>query len=225
MNSRIAENVAAVRQRIADAAARAGRRAEDVRLVAVTKTVEPERIAEAVAAGLTEFGENYVQEARRKISVVSGLTQVPLLWHLIGHLQSNKAKYSVELFSLIHSVHNYQLAQELGKQAEKRGKTQSVLIEVNLAEDPNRTGIAPGEAYALAEQVAAVPGLRLLGLMGMAPFGEDARPFFARLRTLWEALPPANREALSMGMSGDFEAAIAEGATLVRIGTAIFGRR
>lgn len=224
----IAENVAAVRARIADAALRAGRRAEDIRLVAVTKRVTPERVAEAVAAGVAEFGENYVQEAREKIPALAILTGQALVWHLIGHLQSNKAKYSVELFSLIHSVDNYQLAQELGKQAVKKGKIQEVLVEVNLAGGENRAGVLPGEALKLAEQVATIEGLALQGFMGMAPFGENAeaaRPHFNRLRVLWEQLPAESGKVLSMGMSGDFEIAVEEGATLVRVGTALFGPR
>jgi len=228
----IAERLAAVRGRIADAARRSGQSESNVRLVAVTKTVAPGRVAEAVAAGITDLGENYVQEARTKIPVVArlvgdGETGVPA-WHLIGHLQSNKAKYSVTLFSLIQSVDNYQLAQELAKQAAKKGKTQAVLIEVNLAGVAERAGVLPGEALALAEQVARTPNLELRGLMGMAPFGEDpeqARPYFARLRGLFDQLPEVNRRTLSMGMSGDFEVAVEEGATLVRIGTALFGRR
>ncbi len=224
----IAERVRVVQKRIANAAAGAARRPDAVRLVAVTKTVSAARVAAVIAAGVTNVGENYVQEARAKIPEVNALTNTEAVWHLIGHLQRNKAKYCAELFSLVQSVDNYQLAQELGRQAMKQGKTQAVLVEVNLAEQSERSGVRPDDALALCERVAAVPGVELQGLMGMAPFfneGAPARPFFARLRGLFERLEPANRRTLSMGMSGDFEAAIAEGATLVRIGTALFGQR
>ncbi len=226
--SSVAQNIRVVQERIAAAAARAGRAADSVRLVAVTKTVGPARVAEAVAAGVTDLGENFLQEAPAKIPPVSTLTATPVRWHRIGHLQSNKARLSVEAFFLVQTVDNCHLAQELGKQVSKRGKMQPVLIEVNLAGGANRAGVPPGEALALAEQVAAVPGLSLQGFLGMAPFGEraeDARPHFARLRELFEGLPAENRRVLSMGMSGDFEVAVEEGATLVRIGTALFGRR
>ena len=225
----IAERVRVVRTRIANAAAGAARPADAVRLVAVTKTVSAARVAAVIAAGVTDVGENYVQEARAKIPAVAALTNTEVTWHLIGHLQRNKAKYCAGLFSLIQSVDNYQLAQELGRQTMKQGKTQPVLVEVNLAELPERSGVRPNDALTLCEQVAAIPGLALRGLMGMAPFfaegGSPARPYFARLRGLFEQLEPDNRQTLSMGMSGDFEAAIAEGATLVRVGTALFGKR
>ena len=225
----IAENLALVRARIAAAARRAGRSPEDIRLVAVSKKMPPERILAAVAAGVQDFGENYVQEAQVKIQAVQNQTNVPINWHMIGHLQSNKAKYSVSLFSFIHSVDNLRLAQEIGKQSVKIGKEQLVLIEVNLAGGENRAGVAPEETLALAEGVAQIPGVRLCGLMGIAPFGgspEEARPHFRRLRTLFDSLPdPQHRRTLSMGMSADFEVAIEEGANLVRVGTAIFGKR
>lgn len=212
------------------AAVRAGRVPSSVRLVAVTKTVEPARVAEAVAAGATYLGENYVQEARAKIPDVAALLpqEHALDWHFIGRLQSNKAKYSVEMFSLIHSVDRFELAQEIGRQASKRGKKQDILIEVNLTGDPGRAGILLGEALPLAEMASQVPGLRLRGLMGMAAYGDTAgasRPAFRALKTLWDALPEECRYELSMGMSNDFEVGIEEGATLVRVGTALFGAR
>ena len=226
----IADRITRVRERIASAARRAGRpdTADPVRLVAVTKRVNAVQVAEALAAGVSDLGENYVQEARAKIPEVVAAGSRNASWHLIGHLQSNKAKYSVELFSLIHSVDNYQLAQELGKQAVKRAQTQAILLEVNLTGGQQRAGVSPAEALHLAEQVAGIPGVALQGFMGMAPpveNPEEARPYFAGLRTLWERLPEENRQILSMGMSGDFEAAIEEGATMVRIGTALFGPR
>lgn len=222
--SDIAANVAAVRARIAAATKRAGRPTDSVRLLAVTKMQPAARVAAVVAAGVSDLGENYVQEARDKIPLVPFAPT----WHLVGHLQRNKANISVELFSLIHSVDKYQLAQELGKHASKKGETQNVLVEVNLVGDPTRPGVTSEGALALAEQVAGTPGLNLHGMMGMAPFDPDpelARPYFARLRALWEQLPEVNRQTLSMGMSGDFEVAVEEGATLVRIGTALFGAR
>jgi pyridoxal phosphate enzyme (YggS family) len=223
----IAANLASVQERLARAAERSRRRPEDVTLIAVTKTVEASRVREAMAAGLRDFGENYIQEARAKIPEVAEVPDT-IFWHFIGHLQSNKAKYSVELFSLIHSVDNYQLAQEIDKHASKRGKTQAVLLEVNLSGDPERAGVAPEMLLPLVEKITALPGIYLRGLMGMAPLtgeAEGARPHFVRLRRLWESLPEENRQILSMGMSGDFEIAVEEGATHVRIGTALFGRR
>jgi hypothetical protein len=223
-------NMALIRERMARAAERVGRTPEAVRLVGVTKTVDVERIAAAVRAGVTEFGENYVQEARSKIPTVNAaLKPGPSpVWHLIGHLQSNKAKHSVALFSLIHSVDNLSLAQEIGRQAAKIGKIQRVLIEVNLAGDEARAGVPLEATLQLADQVAQTPHLELRGLMGIAPYGPDAeaaRPYFRSLYQMWERLPDAHRHELSMGMSGDFEVAIEEGATLVRIGTALFGSR
>ena len=227
----INRRIAAVRERIAAAAHRANRSPETITLCAVTKTVSAGRVAAAFRAGLRDFGENYVQEAREKIPAVEqalAADDEKPIWHLIGHLQSNKAKYSVDLFSHIQSVDNYSLAQEIAKQAAKKEKIQSILLEVNLARDPARAGILPEDALTLAEQVIALPALSLEGLMGMAPFfreSEAARPFFQELRRLYEKLPETNRRILSMGMSGDFEIAIEEGATLVRIGTALFGTR
>jgi pyridoxal phosphate enzyme (YggS family) len=227
-DSQIADNVARVRERIAVSSQRAGRAPDSVRLIAVTKTIATEQVFAAFRAGVTDLGENYVQEAMAKIPAVEAELGQPPTWHFIGHLQSNKAKYSVQLFSLIHSVDNYHLAQEIGKQASKRGKTQAVLVEVNLAADSGRAGVPAEAVLDMAARVAAVPGVELQGLMGMAPItgaAEGARPFFRQLRQIWEQIPVANRRILSMGMSGDFEVAVEEGATHVRIGTALFGQR
>ncbi len=180
----------------------------------------------AWAAGVREFGENYVQEARDKCAQLSDLSE--LRWHLIGSLQSNKARLAVSLFEMVQTVDRLSLAQALSRAAVERQKELSVLVEVNLAGSANRAGVAEAEALALCEQVSALPNLRLCGFMGMAPLCADVeatRPHFARLRQLFEGLPDSKRQVLSMGMSGDFEAAIAEGATLVRIGTALFGQR
>ncbi len=215
-----------VRERIAEAAGRAGRSPEEITLVGVSKRHPVETVRAAWDAGIREFGENYVQEAREKCVALTELSG--LRWHLIGGLQSNKARLAVSLFDTVQTVDRLSLAQVLSLEAGKLDKQLSVLVEVNLAGRAVRAGVAEAETRELCEQVAALPHLRLNGLMGIAPLGESpevARPYFARLRQLFEALPHANRKVLSMGMSGDFETAIEEGATLVRIGTALFGER
>ena len=224
----IAENIGRVRERMAQAAERSGRNPENICLIGVSKTRTVDEIGAAQAAGVTDFGENYIQEARTKIAAVNDSAKSLPTWHFIGHLQSNKAKYSVELFSVIQTVDNYQLAQELSKQAAKQSKTQMVLIEVNLTGEAARAGVPADNAIELAAQIAGLPNLHLQGLMGMAALtseAEGARPYFQTLCRLWESLPVANRHILSMGMSNDFEVAIEEGATHIRIGTALFGPR
>jgi len=221
----IGANVARVRERIAAAAARSGRRPEDVLLVAVSKTVGPDRIREAVACGLQTFGENRVQEAREKVPQVPGVS-----WHLIGSLQRNKVKEALRLFQVIHSVDSRVLAEDLSRRAlEDPGRPVEVLLEVNISREPQKHGVAPEAAAALTAAALALPGMRLRGLMGMAPLGaapEDARPFFRGLRELRdrlrEAAPDAALTDLSMGMTDDFEVAIEEGSTMVRIGRALF---
>lgn len=212
---------------------RAGRSPEEVKLVAVTKTVEIERIIEAIDAGLRVFGENRVQEAQKKIQDLRFKIQNKLQWHLIGHLQRNKAKYAVQLFDLIHSVDSIGLAEELNRQAEKIGKIQSILVQVKLSEEDTKHGIEEEDLVSLIERIRDLKNLRLEGLMTMPPYFEDiemVRPYFRRLRELRDTINSSHitnnalRE-LSMGMSHDFEVAIEEGATLVRIGTAIFGER
>jgi len=225
----IAENLRSVQDRIAAAAKRAGRDPSSVRLVTVTKTIGFDRIREAVTAGAAILGENRVQEAKEKIEALGNRAT----WHLIGHLQTNKAKYAVKLFDLIHSVDNIELARELDRQAGKIGKKQNVLIEVNIAGEASKAGMAVREAPALAREVARLRNLAVQGLMTMPPFSEDpeaSRPYFRVLRELAETIARENvsglsMRELSMGMSGDFEVAIEEGATLVRVGTAIFGTR
>jgi PLP dependent protein len=222
-------NLEEIRQRLGDAAIRAGRDPREVRLVAVTKTVGIERLKEAVAAGQSLFGENYVQEARAKIAALGpGLT-----WHFIGHLQSNKARPAVELFDLIHSVDRLSLAQALEQAAARLGKVQDILLQVNLAGEETKSGSAPANVQALLEEISRMSHLRVLGLMTMPPWFDDperVRPYFRALRELRDRLRGLQLEdgdlsELSMGMTGDFEAAVSEGATLVRIGTAIFGPR
>jgi PLP dependent protein len=219
-----------IRDRIRSAALAAGRRPESVRLVAVSKTVPAERVREAVAAGLPLLGENYIQEAREKIEALADLA---VSWHFIGHLQSNKAKYAVRLFDMIHSVDSLKLARELDKQAAKNGKVQDILIQINTGKEASKSGVYAEEALNLVRQAGRLEHLHVKGLMTLPPYfnaPEKVRPYFRALRELRdrirdEALPGVSMDELSMGMTGDFEAAIQEGATLVRIGTAIFGER
>lgn len=222
--SDVAENLSRVKERIAQAAVRAGRSAESIKLVAVTKTVDAQRIREAIAAGVTDIGENYVQEAEAKWREIDDAAN----WHFIGHLQRNKARAAVKFFSLIQSVDSMDLAEEIGRRAAKLEKTQDVLVEVRISEEATKFGVEPEEAVSFAGKIAEVEGLRVLGLMGMAPFlpdPEDSRPYFATLRKIWDKLPEEQRLYLSMGMTADFQVAIEEGANMVRIGTAIFGPR
>ena len=219
--SDIAENIARLQQRIATAAQRAGRNLDEVTLIAVTKTVEPDRIEQAVAAGLTVLGESKVQEARAKIPVISSRAH----WHMIGHLQTNKARDAVECFELIHSVDTVKLAAELSRCAERAGKTQAILLEVNVSGEATKFGFKADALEDALAQVNSLPRLEVKGLMTIAPYVEDvekARPYFRRLRELRDSL---GLRHLSMGMTHDFEVAIEEGATMVRIGTAIFGER
>jgi len=217
----IRANLERVRDAILRACERAGRSAGDVLLIAVSKTVEVERIRAAVAAGVTALGENRVQEAREKIEALGR----PVPWHLIGSLQSNKAKDAARLFDWIHSVDRAELAQELSRRAHALGRALNVLIQVNVGDEPQKGGVAPGELKALLDQIAGLEHLRVRGLMALppaAPNAEAARPHFRRLRELRDAV---GLEHLSMGMSADFEVAIEEGATMVRVGTAVFGPR
>jgi pyridoxal phosphate enzyme (YggS family) len=219
-----------IRERINKTATACGRDPETVRLVAVSKTIPPKRVKEAIDAGVTILGENYIQEAREKINALSSYT---VSWHFIGHLQSNKAKYAVRLFDLIHSLDSFKLARELDKQAKKINKVQEVLIQVNIGEESSKSGIYKQNTIELIEAIGYLENLSVKGLMTVPPFfdaPEKVRPFFADLRSLRDHIKNANlpnitMAELSMGMTGDFEAAIEEGATLVRIGTAIFGKR
>jgi pyridoxal phosphate enzyme (YggS family) len=210
-----------VRERIARAAERAGRRPEDVLLIGVSKTVEPARIREAVAAGVPALGENRVQEARAKIAELG--RAVP--WHLVGQLQTNKAKDAVELFDLIHSVDRLELARELDNRSRQRGRPVESLVQVNVAGEVSKGGVAPEELGNLLDAVTKLDHVRVRGLMAIPPEArdpEDARVWFRALAKLGVR---HGLGELSMGMSGDFEAAIEEGATMVRVGTAIFGPR
>ncbi len=226
----IRENVARVQERIDAACRRSGRRTEDVKLVAISKTMPPELIRAAYDAGLREFGENRVQEAKAKRPALADLTAT---WHLVGPLQSNKAKPARELFHWIHSVDSLWLAEKLAQAAPCSSDRLPVLLEVNLGEEAAKSGVRAQEVAPLAEQVARLETLDLRGLMAVPPFFENAeqvRPYFRRLRELAmeiasRKLPKVSMQELSMGMSHDFEAAIEEGATMVRVGTAIFGPR
>jgi hypothetical protein len=225
----IADNLAAVQERIRQAAKRAGRDPAAVRLVAVSKTRPAEDIVLAAQAGQWLFGENYVQELVAKAVAV----QQPVEWHVIGHLQSNKVRQLAGLVTMIHSVDRLSLAEEISRQWARLGSSCAILVQVNLAKEATKSGASTDEALALVRQVAALPHLRVRGLMTMPPFFDDpegARPYFRQLRLLAEqveaaAIPGVEMAELSMGMSGDFEVAIEEGATLVRVGTAIFGER
>jgi pyridoxal phosphate enzyme (YggS family) len=225
----IAESIKHVQDRIAAAAKRAGRDPSTIKLIAVTKTVDIERIREAVAAGAQILGENRVQEAREKIEQLGALAS----WHLIGHLQTNKAKYAVKLFDMIHSVDTLELAQEIDKQAAKMGKVQDVLIEVSIAGEEAKAGVAMEGVAALVRNASKFRNISIKGLMTIPPFlddPEEVRPYFRTLRELStdiakENIPGVSMKELSMGMSGDFEVAIEEGATMVRVGAAIFGGR
>ena len=217
----LADNLEHIRARIAAACQRAGRDGDEVLLLGVTKTVPPESIDEAVAAGLTTFGENKIQEAKAKIPLVSSRAH----WHFIGHLQSNKAREAVTHFDLIQSVSSLKLAGELEKWAAHNGKRQPILIEVNVAGEASKQGLRPADVPEALAHLNQLPHLEIRGLMTIPPFAanpEQTRPYFRTLRTLRDHL---GLPELSMGMSHDFEVAIAEGATMVRIGTAIFGER
>jgi pyridoxal phosphate enzyme (YggS family) len=216
----IRDNIAAVEERIARACARAGRAREDVKLVAVSKTFPAEFVDEAIAAGITDIGENRVQEARDKKPLVRGSVR----WHLIGHLQTNKAKDAVKLFDVIEAVDSLDLAEKLARAAEGQGKTIDVMLQVNIGDEAQKSGLGRGDVDGIAEQVGMLAPLRLIGLMAIPPVGtpDESRPYFRELRSMRDAL---GLKELSMGMSEDFEAAIEEGSTMVRVGRAIFGSR
>ena len=214
----IRANLERVRERIAQAARRAGRRPEEILLVAVSKTAPVERVRAAIDAGVPALGENRVQEAKEKIRQLAH----PVPWHLIGQLQTNKARDAVALFDLIQSVDRVDLARELDRRA---GKPVDVLLEVNVGAEPSKGGFAPADLKPALEAIAELPRLRVRGLMTIPPAASDpeqARPSFRLLRELRDQ---TGLTELSMGMSADFEVAIEEGATMVRVGTAIFGAR
>jgi PLP dependent protein len=228
----ISDNLQAVRERIAQAALAAGRDAEKITLLAVSKTHPAARVVEAVEAGQRTFGENYVQEAVHKMDSVAAALgpQVALEWHLIGPLQSNKTRVVAERFDWVQTIDREKIAERLSSQRPETGAPLNVLVQVNISGEHSKSGVAPEAAVALAQAVARLPRLRLRGLMAIPEPTEDAALQRRRFRLLYELLEAARArglalDTLSMGMSDDMEAAIAEGATMVRIGTAIFGAR
>jgi pyridoxal phosphate enzyme (YggS family) len=229
MSEAIRDRLLRVRERIARAAQRSGRTAEDITLIAVSKTFDPHTVQKAVDAGARDLGENRIQEALSKVGQINGLVR----WHLIGHLQSNKARQAIETFEVIHTIDSVQLVERLDRIAGELNRSPDVLIQVDLAHEPTKSGADELALPAIIETLGAARHLNFRGLMTLPPFfetPEQTRPFFRRLRELIDSLN-RNRESgrqlteLSMGMSHDFEVAIEEGATMVRVGTAIFGSR
>ncbi|HOV69036.1 MAG TPA: YggS family pyridoxal phosphate-dependent enzyme [Clostridia bacterium] len=218
-----------INEKISEAAEKSGRKREDITLIAVTKSKPPEMINEAIKCGADIIGENKVQELMAKIDYITGYSQI----HFIGQLQTNKVKYIIDKVDLIQSVDRLQLATEIDKRAAALAKKIPVLVEVNTAGEETKAGIAPGEVRAFIERIAQLPNITVRGLMTVAPYSsnpDNVRPYFNKMRELFESLKGVGREDftmqyLSMGMSNDYEAAIAEGSNMVRIGTAIFGIR
>jgi len=230
IDASIRENIARVEEGITAACRRSGRERADVKLVAVSKTHPPEAVRAAFAAGLRHFGENRVQKAQAKIAALADLGAT---WHLVGHLQTNKARPALELFQWVHSVDSIRLAEKLAQATRPGSNPLPVLIEVNLGEEASKAGARASEVPELAAKIGVLPALSLRGLMVIPPYlanPEEVRPFFRQLRALAHEiearhLPSVSMQELSMGMSHDFEVAIEEGATIVRVGTAIFGER
>ena len=228
----LSRNVETVRSHIAEAAKKSGREAESITLVGVTKTIEPARIKELIAAGVSDIGENKVQEFLPKYEELTEGDASACNWHFIGHLQRNKVKFIADKVCLIHSLDSLSLAEEINKRGEKLGKKINILIEVNIAEEPSKHGISPNKVFEFAEMLVKMPFLSPTGLMCVAPFvsnQEENRVHFERMRNL---LVDINRKCiyyemseLSMGMTLDYPVAIEEGATYVRVGTALFGSR
>ena len=225
----IKENLEVVETNIQNACKRAGRERSEVTLIAVSKTKPVSDIREAMACGITVFGENKVQEIRDKTAEI----KEPLSWHMIGHLQANKVKYLPGVACMIHSVDNLKLAQEIEKQAAKHDLTMDVLIEVNMAHEDTKFGLSPEEAIPFVKEISTLEHLNIRGLMTIAPFTDDPesnRVYFKGLRQLKDDInalniPRVKMDTLSMGMTGDYQVAIEEGATFVRVGTGIFGER
>ncbi len=226
----IRENLQAVRDGIGRAAARAGRDPNEVRLIVVTKTFDAATVRDAIGAGAADIGENYVQEARAKIEAVG---REAARWHFIGGLQKNKAKYVVRLFDLVHSVDGLELAAEIDRRAAADGRVMDILIQVDISREAQKSGVMEEDLADVVRAIAPLPHVAVTGLMGMPPFGrepEASRPYFRRMKQLFDELaslgiPRVDMRELSMGMSNDYEVAVEEGATMVRVGTAIFGQR
>ena len=229
--STVTERVAEVKEKVEQACQRAGREMEDITIMAATKGRSVAEIVEAVNAGISDVGENYVQELLDKKGELDEAGYSDIRWHAIGHLQRNKVRYVVPICDQIHSVDSLRLAQEIDRRAARIGKVQAVLLEINIAGEESKFGIAPEQAPQLAEQIMELEHLQLRGLMTMPPYTdnpEDSRPLFKALRDLAEqlvgrGLPSEAMSELSMGMSGDYEVAIEEGATIIRLGTVLFG--
>lgn len=225
----IAENIRSVEQRIQAACARAGRRRDEVTLICVTKTMPVTDLQEAYDEGQRNFGENRVQEITEKYPLLPD----DIRWHMIGHLQRNKVKYLMDRVVMIHSVDSASLARTISKEAVKAGRTMDILLEVNAAGEESKFGLAYEEVLPLVREIAPLPGLHICGLMTVAPYTDDPetnREFFKKLRDLSvdidrQSIDNVSMHTLSMGMTGDFEVAIEEGATHIRVGTAIFGKR
>jgi PLP dependent protein len=226
----IAQNLLEINARIQAACSLVGRDAMEVRLIGVTKMVPLDRIREGVEAGIRILGENYVQEAQKKLEALAGM---PVSWHFIGHLQSNKVKLVLEAFTCIHSVDRESLARELDRQAHKLGRQVPVLLQVNTGLEDSKSGLAPEAVLPFFKRLQAWDGLEVRGLMALPPYYDDpeqVRPHFRELRELLhrlreQSVVPEKLSELSMGMSHDFEVAVEEGATMIRIGTALFGTR
>lgn len=229
MYTYIQENLREVKDKIAQAAIKSGRQPEEITLIAVTKTLPVDVINAATAFGVADIGENKVQEVMDKYDQVIGGPK----WHLIGHLQTNKVKYIIDKVSLIHSVDSFRLAEEISKRAERAGLIMDILVQVNVAEEESKFGLSTEEVSGLVEEIAALPGIRIKGLMTIAPFIDDEgelRKYFSQMKEIFETLKKtmynkADMTYLSMGMTNDFELAIEEGANMVRIGTGLFGAR
>jgi pyridoxal phosphate enzyme (YggS family) len=228
----IKKNLESVTKRIEHACEKAGNSTKAVTLIGVTKTFGTELVRRAIEAGITDIGENYVQEARQKIEEI-GESGAGMRWHFIGHLQKNKAKYAVRLFNLIHSVDSIALAEELHRRAEQNNKIQDILVQINISHEDQKSGVDVGGVVDLVRGIAPLQNLAVRGLMGMPPFHDDpeeSRPYFVTLRKIRETVEKERIDGvemteLSMGMSLDFAVAVEEGATMVRVGTALFGER
>jgi hypothetical protein len=227
--SGIEQNIKDIRSRIQKAAQKSGRDAEEIKLVAVSKTIEPERINQAIRSGIDIIGENRVQEAEAKFK---GITE-KVEKHLVGHLQTNKAKKAVELFDFVQSVDSQRIAEEISRRASQQGRVMDVLVEVNTSEEETKFGAEPDQVLTLIETISKLEGIKIKGLMTIGLFTsnpEDTRPCFKKLKTLFEKIksmniPKVDMRYLSMGMTSDFEVAIEEGSNMVRVGTGIFGAR
>lgn len=225
----VSENIEAIRKNIDAAARRVGRDPKEVLLLAVSKTMEVPRIKAAVESGLNELGENRVQEIMEKYEPMGP----DVKWHLIGHLQTNKVKYIIDKVKLIHSVESVKLAEEIDKQAKKHNVVMDILVELNMADEESKFGIKPDECEEFIRTIAKFDNIRVRGLMTVAPFvenGEENRVYFRNMKQLLvdinaKKIDNINMDILSMGMTGDYETAVEEGATIVRVGTGIFGKR